>query len=660
MKVSLITVVYNNVDTVAASIESVLAQDYQNIEYIVIDGQSSDGTQEVIQQYAEHIDVFVSEKDEGLYDALNKGIALSTGDIVGVLHADDLFNANESISAVVSAFEKEPIDCVYGDLVYVDQEDTNKVVRTWKAGKYCVKKFLKGWMPPHPTFYVKKECVEQLGLYDTEFSCSADYELMLRYLYRGGLTAGYVNQTLVRMRTGGISNRSLPNRWRANQEDNIALRKNKIPMYPVVRTLKPLRKISQFSVDCYTNWISYGAIFLPLLILTLGFDQSSALGNLLSSKAGLATLFSWGVVLGSVPCLIKIANVKQLTDSPIARSSHQMPTPTLGGVAIYAAVLLSITVWTKIQGTNQLQYVLGAMTLIFFTGLKDDMLVIAPRKKFAAQLFAAGIIVLGMDLSIDNFHGVLGIEGLATWFSTPFTLIVFVLIVNAYNLVDGIDGLASTLGIIAACFFGTWFAVAGNTNYAILAFSTAGALLAFIKYNFSVNQKIFLGDTGSLIIGMLCATMALQFIKLNDQAVGSSYHFNNAFFIAIAVMGVAILDILRVFFLRIYRGQSPFQADRNHVHHLLVDLNFSHKKATVLLGIGNALLILVAVNTFSYLLPAAALLLALLIFASYLLFCHQLRFSNPTNVTLLFVRYIRRQNGKRAVKLIPFATQRAA
>ncbi len=505
---------------------------------------------------------------------------------------------------------------------------------------------------PHPTFYVKRECIEQHGLYDTALTCSADYELMLRYLYKGELAVGYVDHTLVRMRAGGISNGSLKNRWNANQEDAVALKKNDIATYPLVRVLKPLRKIGQFSLKGNSNWASYIAVILPLLLLITFSNAPSILSNTPILKITLATLFAWGIVAGSIPSIVEIARIKHLMDSPNARSSHQSPTPTLGGVAVFAALLLSVTIWIEIKETNQLQYILGAITLIFFTGLKDDMLVIAPNKKFMAQLLSAGVIIFGMDLQVESFYGILGIERLAPWFGMPFTLVVFVLIVNAYNLMDGINGLASVLGIIAACFFGGWFLLAGHIDYAILAFITAGALIAFIKYNFSKKQKIFLGDTGSLITGVLCATMALQFIKLNSLAVGSSYYLHNAFFIAIAVLGVALFDVLRVFFLRIYRGTSPFQADRNHVHHLLINLNFSHQKATLFLGLGNVLLILVALSSFSYLQPTAALMLIILLFASYLLFCYQLQFSNPSVVKLLFIRYIRLQNGKRAVRLI--------
>ena len=649
MKVSIVTVVYNNVDTISSCIESVIEQDYPDVEHIVIDGQSNDGTLEVIQQYAESIDVLVSEADEGLYDALNKGISVATGDIVGILHADDLFAAPDSISQVVSTFCQQDVDGVYGDLVFVDREEVDKVVRVWKSGSYNKNKLLKGWMPPHPTFYVKNECIKQYGLYDTSFTCSADYDWMLRYLYKNELTVGYVEHTLVRMRAGGISNGSIKKRWKANQEDALALKKNDISSY--VRLLKPLRKIGQFPVSSLSTMVSYVSFVLPLVLLALFSGTSAGVTHLPWVQASLATLFSWAIVTASIPSIVKIAQVKHLMDSPNNRSSHESPTPTLGGIAIFAALLLSLTLWVDLGETNRLQYIIGAITLIFFTGLKDDMLVIAPSKKFMAQFFSAGVIIFGADLPLDSLHGVLGIGHLASGVSIPLTMVLFVLIVNAYNLVDGIDGLASLLGMVAATFFGGWFFIAGYTDYAILAFITVGALVGFIKYNFSQKHKIFLGDTGSLIIGVLCATMALQFIKLNGESVGSSYHFHNALFVALAVLGVAVFDVLRVFLLRIYQGKSPFHADRNHVHHLLLDLNFSHKKATIFLGLGNGLLILVAVSSFTYLQPTVALMLVILEFTSYLLFCQQLRFSNPKVVRLLFIRYIRFQDGRRAVRL---------
>lgn len=640
MKVSIITVVYNSVDTISASIQSVLDQDYNDIEYIVIDGQSTDGTVDVIRQYSKDIDVFVSEKDNGLYDALNKGIALASGEIVGILHADDLFGSNQVISEVVATYRQKNVDCVYGDLVYVDRVHTDTVIRTWKSGMYEPESFLKGWMPPHPTFFVKRECFQQNGLYDTDFTNSADYELMLRYLYKNKLEAAYIDKTLVRMRVGGLSSGSLKSRLRANKEDMLAWKKNNLQPKPYTHVMKPLRKLRQFSLRHF-GYRSTASLSLALPLFMGFFKDISILpANLMYLKVALSMIFAWGIVALSVPAVVKIAELKRLMADPNARSSHQLPVPTLGGVAIYAALLLSLTIWGAISQFDGLQYVIGALTLTFFTGLKDDMLVIAPGKKLTSQLLASGLIILGADLHLESFYGILGIGAIPYWFSLPFTLFIFVVITNAYNLIDGIDGLASTLGIIAASLFGVWFMVAGQTNYAILAFSMVGALVGFIRYNFSKKQKIFLGDTGSLIIGLLCATMALQFIKMNGHVVNTHYYLHNAPLIAMAVLSIPLFDTLRVFIVRIYRKQSPFYADRNHIHHLLIDINFSHKSATLVLGIMNILLVGVAVSLFVFLVPTAAFLLTVLGFLLHLVFCHQLQFMKSKSIAQFFMHYL--------------------
>ena len=238
--------VYNSVDTVAASIQSVLSQDYPNIEYIIVDGQSTDGTLDIIREYTHKIDIVISEKDQGLYDALNKGISLATGDVVGIIHSDDIFDSSQSISQIATTFKQKEVDCVYGDLVYVDRNNTDRVVRNWKSGEFQRKKLLRGWMPPHPTFYVKQSCINQHGLYDTSFTCSADYELMLRYLSNDQLKVDYLQQTLVRMRVGGVSNCSWKSRWQANKEDLLAWKKNGLSPPPFLRWMKPLRKVGQF------------------------------------------------------------------------------------------------------------------------------------------------------------------------------------------------------------------------------------------------------------------------------------------------------------------------------------------------------------------------------------------------------------------------------
>jgi len=246
VKVSIITIVYNNKETIADAIESVLSQSYPNIEYIVVDGKSTDGTIEIIHSYGNKISKLVSEIDSGLYDAINKGIRLATGDIIGLLHSDDLLSSSDTIATIASAFRMHSVDSIYGDLLYVQRHDITKVVRKWVSGSYKRKDFLCGWMPPHPTFYVKKACYEKYGLYNTIFRSAADYELMLRFLYKQNISTYYVPEVIVRMRVGGKSNITLQNRLRANQEDYKAWLVNDLKPHFYTRFLKPLRKLVQF------------------------------------------------------------------------------------------------------------------------------------------------------------------------------------------------------------------------------------------------------------------------------------------------------------------------------------------------------------------------------------------------------------------------------
>ncbi|HRG53695.1 MAG TPA: glycosyltransferase family 2 protein, partial [Bacteroidia bacterium] len=184
LRVSIITVCYNNSQTIEATIKSVVSQDYKNIEYILVDGASTDDTLQIINRYKDNIATIVSEKDNGIYFAINKGIALATGDVVAILHADDFYADTTIISKVVQAFETAQSDTVYGDLQYVDRNETTKVIRNWKAGAYSKDNFLKGWMPPHPSFFAKRKCYQQFGSFNTALTSSADYELMLRFLYK--------------------------------------------------------------------------------------------------------------------------------------------------------------------------------------------------------------------------------------------------------------------------------------------------------------------------------------------------------------------------------------------------------------------------------------------------------------------------------------------
>ncbi|HEX9958689.1 MAG TPA: glycosyltransferase family 2 protein [Fibrella sp.] len=246
MTVSIITVVYNGAETIAQAIESVLQQTYPDIEYIIIDGASTDSTQAIVARYGNRISQFVSEPDKGLYDAMNKGVQRATGDIIGILNADDLYRHNDIISRIVDTFCQHRADAVYGDLVYADRNDTNRVTRYWQAGTYRPGAFLRGWMPPHPTFFVRTSVYRQHGYFTTSLHSAADYELMLRFIHKHKIQLAYLNEVIVIMRLGGVSNSSWQNRLRANREDRVAWKMNGIKPGLFTLLLKPLRKIGQF------------------------------------------------------------------------------------------------------------------------------------------------------------------------------------------------------------------------------------------------------------------------------------------------------------------------------------------------------------------------------------------------------------------------------
>lgn len=252
MKVSIITITYNSSATVEDTLRTVVSQDYPNLEYIIIDGKSKDKTLEIVEKYKHGIAKVVSEKDKGLYDALNKGIKQATGDIIGMLHSDDLYANDQVISKVVKKFEEDPtIEGVYADLVFVNRNDVNKVMRTWNSGEYEEDAFVRGWMPPHPTFFVKKECYEKFGGFNTELKLSADYELMLRLIHKNKIKLAYLNEVIVKMRMGGVSNVSFFVKLKANIEDKMAWKLNGMKPGVLTMLMKPLRKIGQYFKRAY-------------------------------------------------------------------------------------------------------------------------------------------------------------------------------------------------------------------------------------------------------------------------------------------------------------------------------------------------------------------------------------------------------------------------
>lgn len=246
MKLSIITIAFNAADTIKDTVESVLSQQLEgfDLEYIVIDGASSDATLAILAPFQDRI-TLISEPDQGIYDAMNKGISNASGDYIGILNADDMYASEDVLQRVTDLFKSSRAESVYGDLVYVDRDDPTKVTRTWNSGPFKRSAFLQGWMPPHPTFFVRKSVYDAHGLFSLQLRSAADYELMLRFLFKTGITTAYLPSTLVRMRLGGLSNASLGNRWRANREDRKAWRMNGITPYPWTLLMKPLRKVSQ-------------------------------------------------------------------------------------------------------------------------------------------------------------------------------------------------------------------------------------------------------------------------------------------------------------------------------------------------------------------------------------------------------------------------------
>lgn len=263
MKVSIITATYNSATTIKDTLLSVKKQTYHNVEHIIVDGVSADNTLNLL-NYFEHSGPLLSEPDKGIYDAMNKGIRMANGDIIGILNSDDFYPHARVIEKVVKAFEKEDCDAVYGDLNYVDPYDVKKVLRKWIAGGFSRKLFYKGWMPPHPTFFVKREVYEKYGNFNLSFKSSSDYELLLRFLLLKQIKVKYVPGVLVHMRAGGYSNRSIKNRFAAHIEDYRAWKTNGLSPKWYTLAMKPLRKVKQYllaGAPKYSNKVFFRTFF---------------------------------------------------------------------------------------------------------------------------------------------------------------------------------------------------------------------------------------------------------------------------------------------------------------------------------------------------------------------------------------------------------------
>jgi UDP-GlcNAc:undecaprenyl-phosphate GlcNAc-1-phosphate transferase len=304
----------------------------------------------------------------------------------------------------------------------------------------------------------------------------------------------------------------------------------------------------------------------------------------------LAALTAFLVCIFSIPSIIKVADMKHLYDEPDERKSHTKKIPTLGGLAMFAGIMIAITLFSGTQFMER-RFITCALIIIFFIGMKDDIIMIAPLKKMIGQIIAVSIVVILGKVRLTGFYGFLGIHEIHESFSIMLSVFTILVIMNGFNLIDGIDGLAASIGVVVSTFFGFWFFINGaeyQQEWALLSFVLTAVLLAFLYYNLT-PAKIFMGDTGSLISGLIIGVLTIKFIDINPDA--TRLQFNSVPIVAFGILIVPLFDTLRVFTLRVLAGKSPLHPDQNHIHHRLLALGLSHLQSTSILVIANILII---------------------------------------------------------------------
>jgi UDP-N-acetylmuramyl pentapeptide phosphotransferase/UDP-N-acetylglucosamine-1-phosphate transferase len=307
-----------------------------------------------------------------------------------------------------------------------------------------------------------------------------------------------------------------------------------------------------------------------------------------------AFFLSFAIVILTVPPILRVAKAKRLYDSFDERKIHTDTVPPLGGVAIFIAFVVSTIVATDGLSFISLKYIIAAVLIMFFIGLKDDLLIISARKKLIIQIVAAILLITLGDIRFTNLHGILGTYDINFFASCTITLFAMIVIINAFNLIDGIDGLASGLSMLAATVFGTWFFISGNYQLSIMSFALVGSVAAFFLFNvFGHTNKLFMGDTGSLIIGTIISILVIKFNELNISQ-HTLFYIGAAPSVSFAIIIVPLIDTLRVMSIRIRQKRSPFSPDNNHIHHRLLILVPNHLKVTLIIVLVNILLIAVA------------------------------------------------------------------
>ena len=297
----------------------------------------------------------------------------------------------------------------------------------------------------------------------------------------------------------------------------------------------------------------------------------------------LSFLTSFTLTYFAIPSIIHVARSKNLMAEPGDRHSHKVRTPSLGGIGIFAGVVFSIVLWTPFDAFGSLQYILCSFVIVFLIGAKDDLIPMSPYKKLIGEVLAATILVFKAGVRLTSMYGIFGIYELPDVASYSLSIFTILVIINAFNLIDGINGLSGSIATLISGILGAWFFLAGYTVLAIVAFSLAGALIAFLKYNYTPAQ-IFMGDTGALLIGLVCSILTIQFIEFNKLLPDvHPYKLSAVPAVAIGILILPLFDTLRVFVTRALKGRSPLSPDRTHIHHLLIDSGLTHMKATALL-----------------------------------------------------------------------------
>tara|TARA_B100000508_G_scaffold133764_1_gene123928 strand:- start:102 stop:1151 length:1050 start_codon:yes stop_codon:yes gene_type:complete len=305
----------------------------------------------------------------------------------------------------------------------------------------------------------------------------------------------------------------------------------------------------------------------------------------------LAVLISFFIVLLSTPSFIKVAELKHLFDNPNeTRKLHKKSIPSMGGIMIFAGTVFSFFICFPSENIGYIKYLIPSVLVMFFMGIKDDIIGTAAIKKLIGHLLVAFIMTLMAEIKITSLYGIFEIREIPEWASVALTIFTYVVVINAFNIIDGVDGLAGGVACIASITFGIWFLLAGSTVDAIIAFSLAGALLGFLRFNF-YPAKIFMGDSGSLTVGLIICVLAIRVIEYDFSSLPAELkHISKPIF-AMAVLAYPLLDTFRIFLYRLLKGVSPFSADSNHLHHRLLKLGLNHAQTVVIIYLFSLLLI---------------------------------------------------------------------